>query len=597
MPVDLNKLRQAAAGHDWKPTPPTRGVPAAPPPVVATPGLSRGWSIALGCISGVLFARFGGAVATLLLLAVPPQPPSWLGLISPLWVFTMAILVGVMVTGILMGKKKRAGIAAGLAAGATLVFATLVGVPATPTTSPSSTTGLAGKITGSLSPATQVPAWLRAAVGQRSITPENYPPPPDFQIRDRCAGEGCGYQRPWLALKQVPLFATWGKPNAERVYTIAERETVTALSGVWITRKPAVREVQESISIGGVELQPGDLIYILMNLGEGFVRGFFHGKLADFSLDAPNNRPVTRTLRDNYDFVLWVQMKTSTGTVGWTNDAAYPSFDGQYKLFTYLIPKAISEDNGLWDYELEVQAEKAASIRIGSVILPATPTGFTKVHTGFLLRPNELQAIELIANDDGQLLAKTFVRPAASSGEPITPTGDMPPTGNTIRTPDGDDIPTRVQQLTQKAQDLFLQREYQAALRTCNEGLALDPKNEALLQLRARIEQTMQVLGIKPEQARSMRQEPAVSPTLVRVFTHPQGSFTELGDGRWEEHAADGKYHFTQQHVDGAWIYLRDNPRNINVRLPLTGGWCAFQRGPLRPTGPWNNLYNVTAAR
>src|ERR1035441_7588533 len=68
---------------------------------------------------------------------------------------------------------------------------------------------LDGKIIGTLSPLTSIPSWLQNITGGRAISPDNFPPPGDFQIRDRCAGEGCGYQRHWRALKEVPLFATW----------------------------------------------------------------------------------------------------------------------------------------------------------------------------------------------------------------------------------------------------------------------------------------------------------------------------------------------------------------------------------------------------
>ncbi len=280
---------------------------------------------------------------------------------------------------------------------------------------------LEGKILGAVQPLAAVPVWLQQAVGGRPVSSQNYPPPSDFQITDRCAGEACGYQRRWRALKEVPLFSNWNDPQRERVYTLANRETVTALTGVWITKKPAVFEVQEPISISGEALQPGDLIYGFMYLGEDFMRGFFHGKVAEFMLDGPNNRHVMRKLRD-YEAVLWVEMKTGTGAVGWTNDAAYPSFDGQSPsagTSPFIAIGAGQEKDGLWDYELQLYSDdKGASVKIGDSVIPCpSQNGVQTVHTGFILRTGENNAVDLVADQGGELLAKTFILPGVTEPE------------------------------------------------------------------------------------------------------------------------------------------------------------------------------------
>jgi len=387
------------------------------------------WASALGWIAGFVFAIIADSSAEYVLPATLTQGlvPSWVHGCIAWWSVAIAILFGVTVTALLAGRAGRAGKAATFAIGLTVVFAILLGIPATPNvqqhpfraSSVGSATKLEGQIIGMFSPVNRVPPWLGVVLGQRSISPDNYPPPDGFQIRDRCAGEACGYQRRWRALRETPLFATWDQADAERVYTLADREMVTTLTGVWIVRKPAVLEVLEPISIGGVDLQRGDLIYVLMYVGEGFVRAAFHGKLAEFSPNAPNNRVVTRKLLNDYDVVPWVQMKTSMGVVGWTKEAGYPSFDGQSPsagAIPDITPGTGREQNGFWDYDVEVNTDgKTASLKVGSEIIPCADShDVQKVHTGFILRPDERQAIELVANDGGELLAKSFVEPAAA---------------------------------------------------------------------------------------------------------------------------------------------------------------------------------------
>jgi hypothetical protein len=73
-----------------------------------------------------------------------------------------------------------------------------------------------------------------------------------------------------------------------------------------------------------------------------------------------------------------------------------------------------------------------------------------------------------------------------------------------------------------------------------------------------------------------------------------RGAFAAKGDGEWEERAADGVYHFREQSADSGWIYLRDDSRNINVRIPVGGGLAGFRWGPLLRESTWNDLYTVS---
>ncbi|HTU48512.1 MAG TPA: WD40 repeat domain-containing protein [Bryobacteraceae bacterium] len=280
---------------------------------------------------------------------------------------------------------------------------------------------LEGHITGSLSSVASLPVWLKALLGNRPLQPDNYPPPDNYEIHDRCAGEGCSYQRRWRALNPIPLFAQWPPSSTDQpVYTLTERETVWARRGVWITRRPGVIEVLAPIVIDGFTLQPGDIVYTFMYIGEGFVRGFFHGRVAEFSLGSDNPQ-LLRKLSD-YDAVLWVEFKTSLGVTGWTDHGAYPSFDGQSEsagATPYIAVVGHQQQGDYWDYELEVySAGQPARLRIGdeerSCCTAAAPE---KVHTGFVLSSDETALVELLSQNSTERLAVAFVQPGITTAD------------------------------------------------------------------------------------------------------------------------------------------------------------------------------------
>jgi uncharacterized protein len=251
-----------------------------------------------------------------------------------------------------------------------------------------------------------------------------------MQITDRCPGEGCGYHR-WLAMAELPLYDAWNNPNPQPVHTLANRETVTAVSGVFITTKPGIIEILEPVNIAGTDCGPGDLIYTLMYLGEGWVRGVFHGRLIDLNPDIIG-RQVSRKL-DDYEATWWVKIRTSTGVEGWTNQGF--SFSGQSESggpVPYVIAANPRQDGDLWDYELEVYVPsdaKDVSIRIADTTLSLTSKeGVQKIQTGPILRGDDTYSAELYADEGARLLAKTFIKPAGG-GVPaaVPPIASQPP--------------------------------------------------------------------------------------------------------------------------------------------------------------------------
>lgn len=85
-------------------------------------GLSQGWAIALGWMVFGLVLFFGEAIRVQNLARQRPQPPGWLAGSTFYSLLGAAIFVGVMITGMLQGRRKRAVVASILGTASASVF-------------------------------------------------------------------------------------------------------------------------------------------------------------------------------------------------------------------------------------------------------------------------------------------------------------------------------------------------------------------------------------------------------------------------------------------------------------------------------------------
>jgi hypothetical protein len=65
----------------------------------------------------------------------------------------------------------------------------------------------------------------------------------------------------------------------------------------------------------------------------------------------------------------------------------------------------------------------------------------------------------------------------------------------------------------------------------------------------------------------------ASQPKPIGRFEHSKGHFVKNG-AIWTEHLNDASYTFAFREVkrDGTWLYLRDDARRVDMKLPLRGG-------------------------
>jgi len=171
-----------------------------------------------------------------------------------------------------------------------------------------------------------------AAQSNPALTPRRMPQPPLPKIdKNSCPFEGCQFGA-WIATDEVQLYSTW-KENRAAAARISKGDAVTAVTGVYITFEPEQIQVTEPIPDYG--LQPGDLVYGYMNLGEGFfnawAKGYWIEEFDGSGIIRPNNAGCSHKcnakLLKSGRFAWWVQIKTKDGASGWTQET--DKFDGK----------------------------------------------------------------------------------------------------------------------------------------------------------------------------------------------------------------------------------------------------------------------------
>ena len=121
------------------------------------------------------------------------------------------------------------------------------------------------------------------------------------------------------------------------VFTIKKDEWVTAETGVVITYKAGITKVLKPMKLGyqegqrepSLEVEHGDILYILHYAGEGFDLFWFKGKkyYDQIASDKPDPNPPSPELnvqvisRPEADW--WVRVKNKKGQTGWIKNPPY----------------------------------------------------------------------------------------------------------------------------------------------------------------------------------------------------------------------------------------------------------------------------------
>jgi hypothetical protein len=112
---------------------------------------------------------------------------------------------------------------------------------------------------------------------------------------------------------------------ASVAFELAAGARVTAITGVVIVVSPGIVEFTAETDVeatdGPIRMRPGETMYLLTNLGEGFVKAWAHGRLYT-NVDA--SRLKAQRIASS---IWWVQVRDASGHVGWTRQT--DAFDGK----------------------------------------------------------------------------------------------------------------------------------------------------------------------------------------------------------------------------------------------------------------------------
>ena len=173
-------------------------------------------------------------------------------------------------------------------------------------------------------------AVLAASCVAGERVPVQTGPPIPYEDVGACPFEGCIY-REWVANAPVEI-RTERTASAPVAFTLTRGERATAVTGVVITTRPGRVEfdmAQDVEASGGrIHVEPGQPLYLLTSQGEGFMKGWFNGRLyegvdtATFSNGgcAGGPRPCVGRLVEPWQFEWWVQIRNAAGRIGWTHE-------------------------------------------------------------------------------------------------------------------------------------------------------------------------------------------------------------------------------------------------------------------------------------
>ena len=179
--------------------------------------------------------------------------------------------------------------------------------------------------------------WLISLLALRIQSVVSGGPPLPYVDNGACPFECCTY-RDWTAEVRLTAYKQYeSRGRRELAFTLKTGERVTAMTGVVITAsaarvriiKPVTLEVHSrrfpKAPVERISLSPGDRVYLLTPLGEGWMSGWADGRLLE-SFDAADfadtnfcsrNPRCSGVVENEANREWWIKVRNSRGQIGW----------------------------------------------------------------------------------------------------------------------------------------------------------------------------------------------------------------------------------------------------------------------------------------
>jgi hypothetical protein len=163
-------------------------------------------------------------------------------------------------------------------------------------------------------------------------------PPVPYEDVGACPFEGCVY-REWIARRAVSIYRD-RNVTSPIVARLTNGEKVQAITGIVVTLKPGTVRFNRRWTGAGthmerrvlvhdrLEAEPGEVLYLLTYQGEGFTKAWLKGRFVEnvdisafFDPRCASDSNVCSGQMIAPTRVWWVQIKTKSGKIGWTNRA------------------------------------------------------------------------------------------------------------------------------------------------------------------------------------------------------------------------------------------------------------------------------------
>lgn len=166
-----------------------------------------------------------------------------------------------------------------------------------------------------------LPIIILLALVAASVPAAESQPPMPYYDWGACPFEGCIY-REWIAKTKVKAYRDHDS-SSPIVFTLDPNERVNAVTGVVITTKPGKIKILEPITLDAekpLSLKPGDMLFTLHYLGEGYSLFWFKGELHSDVVEETRRNGGPLQVLEVPETDWWVKLQNSKGIIGWTKD-------------------------------------------------------------------------------------------------------------------------------------------------------------------------------------------------------------------------------------------------------------------------------------